>query len=107
MYKVTSGLMTAPWECVSICPCGGMVDTLVLGTSLRVGVRVPPWAPFCFCRLSSVGLEHLPTKQGAGSSSLSGGTKFDGDCSSVGRVSDCDSDRRGFESHQSPHIETH
>ena len=28
-----------------ISACGGMVDTLVLGTSLRVGVRVPPCAP--------------------------------------------------------------
>jgi hypothetical protein len=28
------------------CACGEMVDTLVLGTSLkRVGVRVPPCAP--------------------------------------------------------------
>ena len=27
-----------------------------------------------------------------------------GDCSSVGRAPDCDSGRRGFESHQSPHL---
>ena len=33
------------------------------------------------------------------------GRRFsNGDCSSVGRAPDCDSGRRGFESHQSPQI---
>ena len=31
---------------------------------------------------------------------------FDGGCSSVGRVPDCDSGCRGFEPHQSPQIKT-
>ena len=31
---------------------------------------------------------------------------FDGDCSSVGRAPDCDSGRRGFESHHPPHFST-
>ena len=32
-----------------------------------------------------------------------GGPQFDGGCSSAGRVPDCDSGCRGFESHQPPH----
>ena len=46
--------LTSRQQCVSICPCGEMVDTLVLGTSLRVGVRVPPWAPFSFAALAQL-----------------------------------------------------
>lgn len=30
------------------------------------------------------------------------GTKYDGDCSSIGRAPDCDAGRCGFDSHQSP-----
>ena len=33
-----------------------LVDTLVLGTSLRVGVRVPPDAPTIYCPSDGIGI---------------------------------------------------
>jgi hypothetical protein len=54
--------------------------------SRRLQVRVLPGAPICPCR------------DGAAQQQPNGGR------SSVGRVLDCDSSRRGFESHRPPHF---
>ena len=35
---------------------------------------------------------------------MASSVKIDGERSSVGRALDCDSSRRGFESHRSPHL---